>query len=406
MSANAGHRIAVVGGGHAAAAFVAQLRSAGHTGPVTLLTDEPVPPYQRPPLSKRYLAGAMTAAQLLLRPPDWYAQQGVQVRTDCRVEGIDRAAGTLHLPRGERLAWDGLALLTGARPRRLPAALGGDLCGVHSMRSVADADALAPALSAGRRLLVLGGGYIGLEAAAAARSRGLQVAVIEAAPRILQRVAAPATADAFRALHAGHGVEILEATALARLVGEGGRLVAAELSDGRHLPVDLAVIGIGVEPNVELASEAGLDVNNGIVVDASARSSDARIVAAGDCACFEFRGQRIRLESVQNANDQAAVAARALLGLDARYEPLPWFWSDQYDCKLQIAGLNLGHDRAVVRPGSTERGQSVWYFKSEQLLAVDAINEPLAFVTARKWLAAQLSPSPDRIGDRAWPLSL
>jgi 3-phenylpropionate/trans-cinnamate dioxygenase ferredoxin reductase subunit len=219
-----------------------------------------------------------------------------------------------------------------------------------------------------------------------AASRGLQVTLLESAPRILQRVAAPATSDWFRELHRSHGVTLREGVMLRRLYADGDRVGGAELQDGSRIDADVVLVGIGVQPNVELAQACGLAVDNGIVVDAHCRSSDPSILAAGDCCSFDYRGQRIRLESVQNANDQAAAAAHTVAGQDKPYVPLPWFWSDQYDCKLQIAGLNLGYDDVVLRPGKTERSRSLWYYRGEQLLAVDAINDAAAFVTAKKLL--------------------
>ncbi|MGL6110896.1 MAG: NAD(P)/FAD-dependent oxidoreductase, partial [Rubrivivax sp.] len=378
--------VVLVGGGHAAAAFVNSVRRAGFEGRLTLLSDEPVPPYHRPPLSKKYLSESLPVEQILIRAPAWYAEQNVEIRLGTRVSGIDRAAGCVVLDSDERIAYDRLVLLTGARPRRLPAEIGGELQGVLLMRSLADADAMAPHLVAGQRLLVVGGGYIGLEAAAVAASKGLKVTLLEAAPRILQRVAAPATSDYFRALHAAHGVDIREGATLRRLQADGARVGGAELADGSTIDADVVLVGIGVMPNVELAEQAGLAIDNGIAVDACCRTSDPRILAAGDCCSFVFRGQRIRLESVQNANDQAAVAAHTVVGKDQPYAALPWFWSDQYDTKLQIAGLNLGYDDALLRPGKTERNLSVWYYRGEQLLAVDAINDAAAFVTAKKLL--------------------
>jgi 3-phenylpropionate/trans-cinnamate dioxygenase ferredoxin reductase subunit len=378
--------VVLVGGGHAAAAFANSVRRAGWAGRVTLVSDEPVVPYHRPPLSKKYLAESQAVDQILIRPPSWYAEQDVQLRLGTRVEAVDRAARQVVLAGGERVGYDRLVLATGARPKRLPASIGGELPGVLQMRHLADADAFAPHLVAGRRLLVVGGGYIGLEAAAVAAGKGLQVTLVEAAPRILQRVAAAETADWFRRLHAGHGVRIVEGVAPRRLVEAGGRVAGAELADGRTIDADVVLVGIGVVPNTELASQAGLEVDDGIVVDAHCRSSDPSILAAGDCTRFEFRGRRVRLESVQNANDQAAVAAHTVAGQDKPYGATPWFWSDQYDCKLQIAGLNLGHDTVVTRPGKTERSQSVWYYAGETLLAVDAINDPGSYVAAKKLL--------------------
>ena len=378
--------VVLVGGGHAAAAFVNSVRRAGYEGALTLISDEPVLPYHRPPLSKKYLSDALPVEQILIRAAAWYDEQKVTLRLGARVARIDRQAQRVELADGSHLDYAQLVLLTGARPRRLPAECGGDLQGVLLMRCLADADAMAPHLVAGRRLLVVGGGYIGLEAAAVAAAKGLQVTLIEAAPRILQRVAAPATADHFRALHRSHGVDIHEGVTLRRLLADGGRVCGAELQDGQRIDADVVLVGIGVHANVELAQAAGLAVDNGIVVDEFCRTADAHILAAGDCCSFPFRGRRIRLESVQNANDQAAVAAHVVAGKAMPYAALPWFWSDQYDTKLQIAGLNQGYDDAIPRAGKTERSLSIWYYQGETLLAVDAINDAAAFITAKKLL--------------------
>ena len=378
--------VVLVGGGHAAAAFVNSVRRAGYEGALTLISDEPVLPYPRPPLSKKYLADALPVEQILIRAAAWYEEQKVTLRLGTRVARIDREARRVELADGSTQDYAQLVLMTGARPRRLPAEIGGDLQGVLLMRCLADADAMAPHLVAGRRLLVVGGGYIGLEAAAVAAAKGLQVTLIEAAPRILQRVAAPATADHFRALHRSQGVDIREGVTLHRLLADGGRVSGAELQDGQRIDADVVLVGIGVHPNVELAEAAGLAVDNGIVVDEFCRTADAHILAAGDCCSFPFRGRRIRLESVQNANDQAAVAAHVVAGKATPYAALPWFWSDQYDTKLQIAGLNQGYDDAIPRPGKSERSLSVWYYQGDTLLAVDAINDAAAFVTAKKLL--------------------
>ena len=378
--------VVLVGGGHAAAAFVNSVRRAGYDGPLLLVSEEPVPPYHRPPLSKKYLADNLPVDQILIRAAAWYGEQRVELRLGSRVVAVDRAERCIVLADGSRIAYAQLVLMTGTRPRRLPVELGGELQGVLQMRSLADADALAPYLVAGRRMLVVGGGYIGLEAAAVAATKGLQVTLLEAAPRILQRVAAPATSDWFRALHRSHGVDLREGVSLRRLLADGGRVCGAELADGSRIETDVVLVGIGVLPNVELAEACGLAVDNGIVVDAHCRSSDPLILAAGDCCSFEFRGERIRLESVQNANDQAAAAAHTVAGQDKPYAALPWFWSDQYDCKLQIAGLHRGYDDVVLRPGKNERSQSVWYYRGDQLLAVDAMNDAAAFVTAKKLL--------------------
>lgn len=393
-------RIVVGGGGQAGAALVAKLRALGYAGALTLICEEPVPPYQRPPLSKKYLLGEMSVERLYLRPESFYVEHDITLRIGFAVTAIDRAKRTLRVA-GEDLPYDALALTTGALPRRLQAAIGGELPGVYLMRTLADADRMEPEFRPGRRVLIIGGGYIGLEAAAVAASRELKVTLIESAPRILGRVASAETADFFRDLHRSHGVDIREATGLARLVERDGRVAGAVLADGEWVPADMVVVGIGIVPDTRLAEAAGLVVDNGIAVDAHCRTSDPVIWAAGDCASFSWRGGRVRLESVQNAIDQAEHAAATMLGSTASYTPSPWFWSDQYDCKLQIAGLHAGYNRTVARPGSRPGGRSVWYFGDRQLLAVDAMNDPRAYMQGKRWLESGVSPDPARIADAA-----
>lgn len=393
--------IVVVGAGQAGASIVETLRAEGHAGPVTLLGDEGAAPYQRPPLSKKYLLGEMTRDRLLLRPEAFFAERGIDVRPEAGVASVDAGAKTLTLSDGETLAWDKLAFATGARPRLLPAELGGALAGVHPVRTLADVDAMRAAFEPGRRLLVVGGGYIGLEAAAVAAKLGLSVTVIEAAPRILGRVACAETAAWFAALHRGHGVDLREGVGLRRLEGEAGRLTHAVLADGGTLEVDFAVVGIGVLPNTELAEAAGCALDNGIAVDAACRTSVADVFAAGDCASFPWRGARVRLESVPNAIDQGAACARAMLGVETAYDPSPWFWSDQYDVKLQIAGLAKDWTRIVTRPGARDGSVGHWYFRGPELIAVDAMNDPRGYMTGKRWLEAGHSPDPEALADPA-----
>ena len=372
----------VIGAGQAGASLVAKLRKDGFEGQITLIGGEAVPPYQRPPLSKAYLLGEMEQERLFLRPESFYAEQNITLRTSTWVNGIDIDSKTIQIG-DEEITYDQLALTTGSVPRRLPAAIGGDLEGVFVVRDLADVDAMAPAVVPGARVLIVGGGYIGLEAAAVCAKRGLDVTLVEMADRILQRVAAPETSDYFRALHAGHGVKILEATGLDRLTGADGKVTAATLSDGSELAVDFVVVGVGIAPATDLAEMAGLELENGIKVDAQGRTSDPSIWAAGDCASFPYQGRRIRLESVPNAIDQAEVVAQNMLGAGKAYTAQPWFWSDQYDVKLQIAGLNLGFDNVVTRAGEGAT-QSFWYYAGDQLLAVDAMNDPRAYMVAKR----------------------
>lgn len=393
--------IVVVGAGQAGAALVARLRALKFEGSILLAGEEPSPPYQRPPLSKAYLLGTMEEERLWLRNRAFYAEAGIELRLGAPVTAIDRAARTVAVG-GEAIPYGRLALTTGSAARHLPEAAGGGLEGVYTVRTLADVDRMRPEFQAGRRLVVIGGGYIGLEAAAVGAKLGLAVTVVEMAPRILQRVAAPETADWFRALHAAHGVRILEGVALERLTGEG-RVTGALLADGTHLPADFVIAGVGIRPVTELAEAAGLALDNGIAVDALGQTSDPAIWSAGDCASFPWRGGRLRLESVQNAIDQAEAVAANMLGAGAPYQPAPWFWSDQFDTKLQIAGLNLGYDRVVAR-GPEGGSVSFWYYRGAELLAVDAVNEPRAYMVGKRLIEAGRSPAPDAVADAAVPL--
>ncbi len=389
----------VVGGGQAGASLVAKLRTSGFEGRITLICGEDVPPYQRPPLSKGYLLGEMELERLFLRSPEFYPEHNIDLRLSTHVSAIDPVAKKVTTSTGEVIAYDKLALTTGSTPRRLPAAVGGDLGGVFTMRDLKDADRLAPEMRPGRHMLVIGGGYIGLEAAAVAAKSGLKVTLIEMADRILQRVAAPITSDFFRDLHQSHGVDIREGIGLKSLTGEGD-VSGADLSDGSHLDVDLVIVGIGITPNTQLAETAGLTVENGIWTDSHGRTSDSSIWAAGDCASLVYHGQRIRLESVGNAIDQAEVVAQNMMGGDVAYQPRPWFWSDQYDCKLQIGGLNMGYDAVHLRKAAGE-SQSHWYYKGDELIAVDAMNDPRDYMVGKRLIEAGKSPSPEVIRDPA-----
>ena len=390
--------IVVIGGGQAGASLVAKLRAEGFDGRITLLCEEPVPPYQRPPLSKAYLLGQMEEARLYLRPESFYADHGIDLRLGTRAEAVDTGAKTVTAG-GETIPYDHLALVTGSLPRRLPAAIGGTLGGVYTVRTLADVDAMAHEFAEGRRMLVVGGGYIGLEAAAVAAKRGLHVTLVEASDRILKRVAAPVTSDWFRALHAAHGVDIREGVGLDRLLGEV-RVTGARLADGTELELDVVIVGIGIAPASALAEAAGIACEDGILVDDRGRTSAPGVWAAGDCARFPYRGGRIRLESVQNAIDQAEAVARNMLGADEAYVPQPWFWSDQYDVHLQIAGLNAGWDEVVVRPGD---GDSVshWYYAGDRLLAVDAMNDARAYMVGKRLLEMGKSPTMAEVTDPA-----
>ncbi len=391
-------RVVVIGAGQAGSSLVTKLRALGHAGPVTLVGAERVIPYQRPPLSKAYLMGEIGVDRLILRAEEFYVEQNIALRLGVPVTGIDREARVVRLG-GDEVAYDALALTTGAVPRRLPAAIGGALQGVYTLRDIMDVDAMRGAFRPGARLVIVGGGYIGLEAAAVARKLGLEVTVVEMAPRILQRVAAPETSDWFRALHQGQGVTVLEGTGLARLQGEA-HVTGAELSDGRVLPCDFVIVGVGIAPDSALAQGAGLALDNGIAVDDLGRTSDPAIWAAGDCASFPHGTGRLRLESVGNAIDMGEAVAANILGAGVPYVPKPWFWSDQYDAKLQIAGLNTGYTHVVTRKTSDHQ-VAFWYFAGDRLLAVDAMNDARAYMVGKRLIEAGRSPDPAVLADPA-----
>lgn len=393
--------VVVIGAGQAGSSCVAKLRNGGYDGKVTLIGAEPVPPYQRPPLSKTYLMGDMTLERLFLRPESFYDELDIQLRLNARVDAIDAQARTVAIG-GDVLAYDDLVLTTGSEPNRLPTAIGGALDGVHVVRDLADVDGMAPRFVKGAKVLIVGGGYIGLEAASVAAKLGLQVTLVEMSERILQRVAAPETSDFFRALHKGHGVDIREGVGLETLLGDGA-VSGARLSDGSELDVDFVIVGVGIRPATGLAEAAGVVLENGIKVDAQGRTSLSGIWAAGDCSSFPYRGGRIRLESVPNAIDQADVVAENIMGAGKEYVAKPWFWSDQYDVKLQIAGLNTGYDRVVTRRTDAD-SVAFWYYRGDELLAVDAMNDPRGFMVGKRLIESGKSPAAELIADPATEL--
>ena len=389
--------IVVVGAGQAGSSLVSKLRNSGFEGKVTLIGAEPHPPYQRPPLSKKYLLGDMPLDRLYLRPETFYREQNITLRLGLPITKIDPNGRSILLD-NEVISYDHLALTTGSVPRSLPTAIGGALDGVHVVRDLRDVDAMAPRFDAKARVLIVGGGYIGLEAAAVAATKGLEVTLVEMADRILQRVAAPQTSDFFRNLHQSYGVDIREGVGLERIFGDR-TVTGAALTDGSVLDLDFVIAGIGVTPATDLAEQAGLEIDNGIKTNALGQSSNPHIWAAGDCASLPYRGGRIRLESVQNAIDQAETVAENMLGANRPYQPMPWFWSDQYDVKLQIAGLNNGYDHVVTRPGEKGGAVSFWYYNKASLLAVDAANDPRAYMIGKRLIEAGKSPAIDVIED-------
>jgi 3-phenylpropionate/trans-cinnamate dioxygenase ferredoxin reductase subunit len=391
----------IVGASHGAAQLATSLRQGGWAGRISIVGEEPIPPYHRPPLSKAYLAGEKHSDELLIRPAAFYEKNEVDLVLGSRVTGLDRNNRQIILHDGGTIPYTRLALTTGARVRKLESLPGHGLDGVFYLRDLGDVDLVRGFIGAGKSAVIIGGGYIGLETAASMRKLGMEVTVLEALPRVLQRVTAPEVSAFYSRVHAEEGVNIVTEAGVAALEGDVA-VRQVRLVDGTTLPADLVVIGVGVVPDTELAEQAGLEVDNGIVVDEFARTSDPDIVAAGDCTSHynPIYERRLRLESVQNATDQSKVAANTMCGKLEAYNALPWFWSDQYDLKLQIAGLSQGHDRVVLR-GNVESGRSfaAFYFEGDRLLAVDAINRPREFMLVRRALTAGQSADPELLAD-------
>jgi 3-phenylpropionate/trans-cinnamate dioxygenase ferredoxin reductase subunit len=400
-------RVVIVGGGQAAVQAIDTLRRKGFTGELVLVGDEPWLPYQRPPLSKKYLAGALERDRLLLRPPHFYESHAVETRLGRRVEEISRREQRLRLDDGSSVAYDALLIATGSRPRPLGAP-GAELPGVHFLRTIADVERIRAELAPGKRLVIVGGGYIGLEVAATACEAGLDVTVLEMADRVMNRVVCPQLSHFYQAEHARHGVRILCNSRVRALTAAhaSGRVRTVVTEDGEEHPADVVVVGCGVLPADELAVAAGLVCENGVVVDDRCRTSDPVIHAAGDCTSHPSLryGRRLRLESVDNAFEQGASAALNLLGMDTIHDKVPWFWSDQYDLKLIIVGVGQGYDTVVMRGDPASRAFSACYLRGGELIAVDSINSPKDQMAARKLIAARVRPSPDRLADQTIPL--
>jgi 3-phenylpropionate/trans-cinnamate dioxygenase ferredoxin reductase subunit len=407
--------ILIIGAGQAGLQAAEALRAGGYEAPVTLLGDEDQGPYHRPPLSKGWLAGEVDAAQLAMRAPEALARKQIELRSGARVDAIDRAAKQVVLASGERLPYDGLVLATGARPRRLTLP-GADAPNVLVLRTRADAEAIAAGLqdcrAQGLPLVVIGGGFIGLEVAATARKLGVAVTVLEMASRLLGRVLVPLLSDWFAGLHRGHGVDVQLGVGVQAIEQQGGRAVAVLGSAGQRWPAGLVVAGIGVQANDELARAAGLDCERGIVVDDCARTADPAIVAAGDCTARRLAdGNLLRLESVNNATEQGRSAAAALLGQPRPWVGTPWFWSDQHERKLQMAGLVGGGSiggaaQSVLRGRLDAPSFSLWHFDAVgRLQAVDTVNAPREHLLARKLLDAGRGPTPDQAADAGFDLN-
>jgi 3-phenylpropionate/trans-cinnamate dioxygenase ferredoxin reductase subunit len=390
--------IVVVGASHAAVQAIDTLHREGHGGQIIVIGEEPDPPYNRPPLSKKYFTGELARERLQLRSAQFYQQPGLTLRLGVRATAIDRAARRVRLSDGNEVAWDKLLLCVGSRARRLDVP-GVDLPGIHYLRTTADVDAIRTALAGARKVVVVGAGYIGLEAAASARRLGLEVTVLEAAERPMQRVVCPALSEFYLARHEREGVRIHCNVAVSSFAGDDR--VRGVLCGDREFPADVVIVGVGIAPEVTLAAAAGLKCDNGIWVDESCRTSDPNVYAAGDCTNHPsiHYGRRVRLESVDNAVEQGRVAAASLCGKDARHDHVPWFWSDQYDVKLQIAGLSQDHDRIVVRGEPASGHFAIYYLLQDELIAVDAVNSPKDFMSGRRWIAEGRRPDAAKLAD-------
>jgi len=391
--------VVIVGAGHGAGQAVATLQQKQFGGRIVLVGDEPYLPYQRPPLSKKYLAGELPAERLHFKPASFYDHPNIEVRLGKRIESIDRDAGVVTDRDGAALEYDRLILATGSRVRRIDAP-GGDLDGVHYLRTIADVDRIRADLAPGKRAVIVGAGYIGLEVAAVCRTLGLDVTVLEIADRVMNRVVSPEISSFYEALHTARGVRLRLATGLSAFEGNG-RVTAVAMDGGRSIPADLVVVGVGILPETKLARAAGLDVADGIVVDDRCRTADPAIYAIGDCSRHPnaIYGREVRLESVHNALEQARTAACNICGEEHRYNQVPWFWSDQYDVKLQIAGLSEGYDETVLRGDPATGSFACLYRREDVLIAVDAVNSPREFMQSKALIERRARIDAARLAD-------
>jgi 3-phenylpropionate/trans-cinnamate dioxygenase ferredoxin reductase component len=392
----------IVGTGQAGFQTAASLRSEGYADPITLIGEEPHIPYNRPPLSKGFVLGTQDAESIELRPVNFYKTHQINLLCGERVVGISRAEKQIEIASGGNLSYDSLVLAVGASNRRLPVP-GGDLEGVLYLRSLAEAIFIKKRIEESQRIVVIGGGFIGLELAAVASALGKSVTVIEALPRVMARVVAPIISEFFRELHTSRNVKILCGATVKEIRGTNGHVNEVLVSDDSVHAADLVLVGIGVVPNVELARDAGLAVSNGIAVNENLETEDKNIFAIGDCAEYPnaFAGGRVRLESVQNAADQAQCVAMTIAGRRTKYNSLPWFWTDQYEIKLQMAGISAGHDRVVTRGNAEARKLSVFYFRNGKLIAVDSINRPVDHMIGRKLIASGAKLTPEECADES-----
>jgi 3-phenylpropionate/trans-cinnamate dioxygenase ferredoxin reductase subunit len=391
--------VVIAGAGHAAGQAIATLKQRKFGGKIVLIGDEAHLPYQRPPLSKKFLAGEMLAERLYFKPASFYDDENVEVRLDTRVDSIDRDARQVRTADGEEIAYDKLVIATGSHARKVPVP-GADMPGVYYLRTIADVDAIRDEVAKSKRLVIVGAGYIGLEVAAVCRQLGLDVTVIEKEDRVMSRVVSPHVSDFYQLEHTSRGVKLMLATGLEAFAGR--RKVKLVLTDrGQSIRTDFAVVGVGIVPNTELAETAGLEVNNGIVVNDQCQTADPDVYAIGDCTNHpnSIYDQSLRLESVHNALEQAKTAADNICGIETHYSQVPWFWSDQYDLKLQIAGLSKDYDQVVLRGDPATRSFACLYLKEGVLIAVDAINAPREFMQSKVLIANRSKCDPDKLTD-------
>lgn len=397
-------RTVIAGAGHAAGQVVATLKQLKYAGQIVLVGDEDYLPYQRPPLSKKFLAGAMPAERLHFKPASFYDEPNIEIRLRTRITTIDRDNKSVHTEGGERISYDKLVLALGSRARRLRID-GADLAGVHYLRSIADVDDIRSELNHYRRTVIIGAGYIGLEVAAVMQQQGLDVTVVELADRVMSRVVSPEISDFYQIEHTNQGVKLRLSTGVSAFRGDK-RIASVETTNGEQIPADFVVVGIGIVANTELAASAGLTVDNGIVVNDQCETSDPAVYAVGDCTAHPnaIYNRQLRLESVHNALEQAKTAAANICGKETHYSQVPWFWSDQYDLKLQIAGLSEGYDEIVIRGNPADRSFACLYLKNGQLIATDAVNAPREFVQSKGLIASHAKIDPARLADADIPL--
>ena len=397
--------VVIIGAGQAGYQTAASLRAEGYDGSIALIGEEPHVPYQRPPLSKAFVLGKQDQTRVLLRPASYYADHKIELLSGERATAIERTTRQVLLKSGRRIRYSKLVLALGARNRALPIP-GAELDGVRYLRTLGEAVEIKQRLEQAQSVAVIGGGFVGLEIAAAARALGKPVTVLEALPRLMARAVAPATSEFVHAVHAAQGTRIMMEARVRQIRGDSGKARAVALEEGEAVEADLVIIGVGIVPNTDLAEQAGLTIENGIATDTRLKTADENIFAAGDCAQYPsaFAGSRVRLESVQNAVDHGVCIARNIAGKAEDYKAVPWFWSDQFDMRLQMAGLSAGADRSATRGDQTSGKFSVFHFRGEKLCAVESVNRPADHIAARKLLASGAALTPEQAADENFNL--